>query len=355
MSVIQNRHTDGLQIDQVSKAFDGKAALSRVSLSVRRGEVVALLGPSGCGKSTLLNIIAGLEAPDQGALSWDGQDLVGIPVHERGFGLMFQDYALFPHLNVYDNVAFGLRQGGRQGTRMDPEEVRKRVGEMLALVGLEGYARRDATTLSGGEQQRVALARSLAPRPGLVMLDEPLAALDRLLREGLAQDLHRILHEIQQTSIYVTHDQEEAFSIADRVVILNAGRVEQDGTPQAIYRRPASPFVARFLGFENLIPGTGLGGNAETALGLLPLPAPASGRLLLLLHPQFLRPGGQGAHHLTGVVTQAAFRGATHRVDIQVGSQRLRLEQPAAAELPPVGQEITLSFDPVEAVQVFQL
>jgi len=341
----------GLHVRGLHKAFNGKTALQGVSFNVQPGEVAALLGPSGCGKSTLLNLVAGLDTPDQGSLDWEGRDLAGLPVHERGFGLMFQDYALFPHLNVFDNVAFGLRQHGRP----DAGEVQRRVEEMLTLVGLEGYARRDTLTLSGGEQQRVALARALAPRPRLLMLDEPLAALDRLLRERLAQDLQRILHTIHQTALYVTHDQEEAFSIADRVIILNAGQVEQDDTPQAIYQRPATPFVARFLGFDNLIPAEGQGKHASTALGLLPLPHPANGRLLLLLHPQGLHIGSHGAHTLRGTVTGSSYRGAIYRLELQAGEQRLGVDLSAAASLPRTGETVTLSFDPAEAIQVFQL
>lgn len=339
----------GLQVRDVHKAFDGKPALRGVTFAIELGEVVAILGPSGCGKSTLLNLIAGLDTPDKGSLTWEGRDLAVIPAHLRGFGLMFQDYALFPHLNVFDNVAFGLRQSNPP----TPAALQRRVAETLALVGLEGYARRDTLTLSGGEQQRVALARALAPEPRLLMLDEPLAALDRLLRERLAQDLQGILHTLHQTAIYVTHDQEEAFSIADRVILLNAGQVEQDATPQEIYRRPASPFVARFLGFDNLVPGTGHGGYAETALGRLPLPRPAHGSLLLLLHPQGLHIGAQGGTTLSGTVTAASYRGAIYRAVIQVGDQQLSVDLPGLDSLPVPGEAITLSFDPAEAIQVF--
>lgn len=342
---------NGLEIENLHKAFEQKAALNGVSFRVARGEVVAILGPSGCGKSTLLNLIAGLDTPDRGRVAWDGQDLANLPAHQRGFGLMFQDYALFPHLNVFDNVAFGLRQ--KAGTA--PGDVRQRVEEMLALVGLQAYARRDPGTLSGGEQQRVALARALAPQPRLLMLDEPLAALDRLLREGLAQDVQRILHEIRQTALYVTHDQEEAFGVADRVIILNAGQVEQDGTPQDIYQHPATPFVARFLGFENLAPGEGQGAYAETTLGRLPLPQPYSGKLLVLLHPQHLSIGSSGGQVLKGVVTGVTFHGAYHRVMFKVGDQRLSLERTGTADQLTVGQEIQVSFNPAEAILVYQL
>ena len=201
-----------------------------MSFDVASSEIVCLLGPSGCGKTTLLNIIAGLEQPESGQVLVEGQDIAGTPVHRRGFGLMFQDLALFPHKNVRDNVAFGLRMAN-----LAPQAIDLRVREVLELVGLAGFEQRDVNQLSGGEQQRVALARSLAPRPRLLMLDEPLSSLDRALRERLMNELRDILTRVGQTAIYVTHDQQEAFALADRVVILNAGRVAQIGTPQQVY------------------------------------------------------------------------------------------------------------------------
>ena len=231
-----------LSVTDISKSFGSTQALDTVSFEVDQGEIVALLGPSGCGKSTLLSIIAGLEAPDNGNVRWEGVSLEGTPPHLRGFGLMFQDFALFPHMNVYANVAFGLKMA-----HMTPGSVDTRVKEMLETVGLPNIGARDVNTLSGGEQQRVALARALAPHPRLLMLDEPLGSLDRNLRERLVVDLEAILHRLHQTAIYVTHDQEEAFAIADRIILMNAGRIEQMGTPEVIYHSPASVFVARFL------------------------------------------------------------------------------------------------------------
>jgi ABC-type Fe3+/spermidine/putrescine transport system ATPase subunit len=257
-----------LQIEHLSKSYPGLPVLHDVSLGAAAGEIVCLLGPSGCGKSTLLRIVAGLETPDTGRVIFDGQELAGIPPHRRRFGLMFQDYALFPHKDVWGNVAFGLRMA-----RLPGPEISRRVDAALALVGLSGYARRRVTELSGGEQQRVALARSLAPQPRLLMLDEPLGALDRALREQLMNDLRAILKQVGVTALYVTHDQEEAFAIADRIAILQArpetgegGHIEQIGAPQEVYRRPASAYVARFLGFRNLVVGKVIGrqGDGET-------------------------------------------------------------------------------------------
>ena len=250
-----------LEIEHISKSYPGLPVLHDVSLGAADGEIVCLLGPSGCGKSTLLRIVAGLEAPDTGRVIFDGHEMAGVPPHRRRFGLMFQDYALFPHKDVLGNVAFGLRMA-----RLPSPEISRRVGEALALVGLSGYERRRVTELSGGEQQRVALARSLAPRPRLVMLDEPLGALDRALREQLMNDLRAILKQVGVTALYVTHDQEEAFAIADRIAILHArleagegGHIEQIAAPGEVYRRPASVYVARFLGFRNLVEGRVVG------------------------------------------------------------------------------------------------
>lgn len=240
-----------LSVEQVNKTYEAAPLLRDVSFQVDAGEIVCLLGPSGTGKTTLLRIIAGLEEAEKGKILFEGRDLSGVPVHRRGFGLMFQDLALFPHRTVYENVAFGLEM-----QRLPGAEMRTRVEQTLALVGLEAgrFAARDVNRLSGGEQQRVALARSLAPRPRFVMFDEPLGALDRILREQLVEDLRALLKQIGMTALYVTHDQEEAFAIADRLVILNEGRVEQVGTPREVYSRPKDTFVARFLGLTNLIP-----------------------------------------------------------------------------------------------------
>lgn len=235
----------GLSLRDVVVAYpaggDVKVAVDGVNLDVGRGEVVALLGPSGCGKSSLLRAVAGLEPLAAGDVTWDGESVVGVPVHRRGFGLMFQDGQLFPHRDVAGNVAYGLHGLPRQ-------EQHARVAALLELVGLEGYAGRAVTTLSGGERQRVALARSLAPRPRLLMLDEPLSALDRTLRERLTEDVARILRASATTSLYVTHDHDEARAVADRVGIMVAGRLLQVGTPAEVWGAPASDVVADFLG-----------------------------------------------------------------------------------------------------------
>ncbi|PWB75158.1 MAG: spermidine/putrescine ABC transporter ATP-binding protein [Anaerolineales bacterium] len=239
-----------LEVRNIFKTYEGELLLDDISFTVEAGETICLLGASGSGKSTLLRIIAGLEVPDSGLVSFNGSDLTSIPPHLRDFGLVFQDYALFPHLNVNENVAYGLKM-----RRMDEEEIRKRVASSLQLVDLTEFGNRKVTGLSGGEQQRVALARALAIRPRLLMFDEPLGALDRALREDLLDELRMILHHTDIPAIYVTHDQEEAFTIADRVLILHAGKIIREGTPADVWADPRSAFVARFLGLGNVVEG----------------------------------------------------------------------------------------------------
>lgn len=237
-----------LAIEDIQKQFaDGFDVLRGISLEAQPGEIVCLLGPSGCGKTTLLRIIAGLEKPDTGRVILDGQDMGQIPVHRRGIGLMFQDFALFPHQNVWGNVAFGLRMQG-----LPRPEINQRVSETLNLVNLGSLARRDVHQLSGGERQRVALARSLAPRPHLLLLDEPMGSLDRTLRDRLLEDLRDILKRVHVTTIYVTHDQAEAFAIADRVILMNEGRIVQAGRPEEVYRQPINAWAAGFLSLREL-------------------------------------------------------------------------------------------------------
>ena len=247
-----------LEVHHIFKTYEGKPLLNDISFQVDTGETVCLLGASGSGKSTLLRIIAGLEDADSGFVSFGGQDLTSIPAHLRDFGLVFQDYALFPHLNVSENVAFGLKM-----RQLPQPETIERVVNSLEMVNLSGFENRQVTELSGGEQQRVALARALATRPRLLMFDEPLGALDRTLREDLLNELRSILHHTSIPAIYVTHDQEEAFAIADRVLILHGGEIVRDGTPAEVWADPRSAFVAGFLGLGKVFEGEVRGNKKE--------------------------------------------------------------------------------------------
>ena len=239
-----------LEINWVSKHFDGTAAVNDVSLRIERGELFVLLGPSGCGKTTLLRMIAGFETPDSGHIVVDGLDVTGLPPYQRPVNMMFQSYALFPHMDVAANIAFGLRQ-----ERMERSRRAGRVEEMLALVQMSDYAHRRPHQLSGGQRQRVALARALAKMPKLLLLDEPLAALDRKLREQTRRELIGIQERVGTTFLVVTHDQEEALGVASRIAVMNVGRLAQIGTPAEIYERPNSRFVAGFVGEVNLLEG----------------------------------------------------------------------------------------------------
>jgi putrescine transport system ATP-binding protein len=239
-----------LVTEKLVKHFDDAVAVDEVSLSIAKGEIFALLGSSGCGKSTLLRMLAGFEHPSSGRIFLGGQDLAGLPPYERPINMMFQSYALFPHLDIWENVAFGLKREG-----LPKAEIQQRVGEMLDLVQLASFAKRKPHQLSGGQQQRVALARSLAKRPKLLLLDEPLGALDKKLREQTQFELVNIIEEVGVTCVMVTHDQEEAMTMASRIAIMNKGKVLQVGTPQEVYEHPANRFVADFIGHVNLFAG----------------------------------------------------------------------------------------------------
>lgn len=237
-----------LEIDGVARHYGPVAAVDGVDLTVGRGETLALLGPSGCGKSTLLRLVAGLERPDRGTIRRDGRDLARVPPQRRGVGMVFQDFALFPHLDVRDNVAFGLVERGWSRDRREA-----RVRELLPSLGLAGLEARRTHALSGGQQQRVALARALAPEPAMLLLDEPLSNLDRTLRDDLTHDLAQLLRGLDVQAIHVTHDQAEAFALADRVAVMRAGRVVQEGTPDELLAEPRSEWIARFLGLREVI------------------------------------------------------------------------------------------------------
>ncbi|WP_409469411.1 ABC transporter ATP-binding protein [Streptomyces sp. HC307] len=334
-----------LSLEGATVRFGGRAALDRVDLDVAEHEVVCVLGPSGSGKSTLLRAVAGLQPLHAGRVVLDGRNQAGVPAHKRGVGLMFQDHQLFPQRDVGGNVAFGLRMHGASKGQQD-EHVR----ELLELVGLPGAARRAVAALSGGEQQRVALARALAPRPRLLMLDEPLGQLDRSLRERLVVELRELFGWLGTTVLAVTHDQGEAFALADRVVVMRDGRIAQSGTPLEVWQRPADEFVARFLGFDNVVAATVSGQAADTPWGKLPVPeGAAQGAGTVLVRPAGVRlvPADAG---LRCTVAARTFKGTHVAVHLQPeGAPRLEAAC-ALREAPEVGDAVGVEFDVAEIV-----
>lgn len=334
----------GLQVcGAVVRYEDGPTAVDGVSLNVPAGEVLALLGPSGCGKSSLLRAVAGLEPLRAGELRWDGQDITAVPVHERGFGLMFQDGQLFPHRDVAGNIAYGLVMAG-----VPRHDRTARVDALLELVGLAGYGTREVTTLSGGQRQRVALARALAPRPRLLLLDEPLSALDRGLREHLAGELRDILAVAGATAVYVTHDQDEAFTVAGRVAVMDAGRLLQVDTPERLWRAPAGERVARFLGYGPVLDGVRDGVSVRTAVGPVPLDAGdrtalAAGRVRVALGPRALVADPDGPRL---PVTGWRLRRGDVEIDVEVpGGATATMLLPGAADV-AVPEAVTVRIDP---------
>jgi thiamine transport system ATP-binding protein len=332
-----------LSLEDATVRFGGRPVLDAVGLDVAEHEVVCVLGPSGSGKSTLLRAVAGLQPLDGGRVLLDGRDQAGVPAHRRGVGLMFQDHQLFPQRDVGGNVAFGLRM---RGTARN--ERTERVRELLDLVGLPGAARRAVAALSGGEQQRVALARALAPRPRLLMLDEPLGQLDRSLRERLVVELRELFGRLGTTVLAVTHDQGEAFALADRVVVMRDGRIAQSGTPLEVWQRPADEFVARFLGFDNVVEGMVSGEAADTPWGKLPVPEDAPpGTRTLLVRPGGVRlvPADEG---LRCTVAARTFKGTHVAVHLQP-EEAPRLEAACALrDAPEVGDAVGVDFDAAE-------
>ncbi|WP_137995044.1 ABC transporter ATP-binding protein [Streptomyces vilmorinianum] len=345
-----------LTIEDATVRFGERAVLDSVDLEVAEHEIVCVLGPSGSGKSTLLRAVAGLQRLDGGRVLLGGADQAGVPVHRRGVGLMFQDHQLFPQRDVGGNVAFGLRMrplgpgGPGEAPWRAKGEREERVRELLELVGLPGAGRRAVASLSGGEQQRVALARALAPRPRLLMLDEPLGQLDRGLRERLVVELRRLFGQLGTTVLAVTHDQGEAFALADRVVVMRDGKIAQSGTPLEVWQRPVSEFVARFLGFDNVVAGTVSGGAADTAWGKIPVPdGSPQGEAKLLVRPGGVRLGAP-ADGLACTVEARTFRGTHVAVLLRpVEGPALEAECPLRGA-PEEGAEVGVTFEAEEVV-----
>ncbi|UUN26296.1 ABC transporter ATP-binding protein [Streptomyces sp. FIT100] len=328
-----------LRLLGLRRTFGATVALDGLDLDVAPGELLALLGPSGCGKTTALRVLAGFEQPDEGQALLDGEDLVPVPANRRDTAMVFQSYSLFPHLTAADNVAFGLRM-----RKVGGAERRARAAELLELVGLPGHGGRFPHQLSGGQQQRVALARALALRPRLLLLDEPLSALDAQVRVALREEIRRLQLELGITTVFVTHDQEEALSMADRVAVMNQGRLEQCATPTELYARPATDFVAEFIGTMNRVPGRAVEGGLVEVLGVrLPAEEPAgSGPVQVLIRPEALEVTADASG--TARVTGSAFHGPTTRVRIALADgTALKADVPthAAGALTP-GTAVTV-------------
>jgi putative spermidine/putrescine transport system ATP-binding protein len=320
-----------LTLENLTKTYGAVTAVDEVSLAVAEGEFLSLLGPSGCGKTTTLRMIAGFVAPTAGAIALDGQPITALPPYRRGMGVVFQNYALFPHLNVFDNVVFGL-----QMARVPKAEATKRAERALALVRLDGFGKRRIRELSGGQQQRVALARALVIEPTVLLLDEPLSNLDAKLREELRREIREIQRKLGITSLFVTHDQVEALTMSDRIAVLNGGRVEQVGTPEDVYERPASRFVADFIGRANFLPAEVIhsdGAASQLAIGnagnaLVPERLPVGRPVNLMLRPHRVRlDHADGEGFLRGRVASITYLGDLIQYEVDLGGTRLTAEQ----------------------------
>jgi len=343
-----------VRLDHIVKDFGATRALSDIDLSIGGGELFFLLGPSGCGKSTLLRLIAGLHQPTSGRVLFGDRDVTSLGTNKRNAVMCFQSYALWPHMTVYDNVRFGL-----DVRRVGQTEAKRRVDEVLNLVQMDAYALRKPNQLSGGQQQRVALARALAVRPDCLLLDEPLSNLDAKLRHEMRSEIRRICKTAGFTTIYVTHDQKEALSVADRIAVLKDGRLMQVGSPSDLYHRPNSTFVADFIGQTNLLKGTVTASDAttvtvSTAAGSLRVAKP-EGTLLsavtVSVRPEQMRlsrPGSSSANILTGKTRENTFLGEASEVVLTVGQADLRIiTAPPLFSVPP---DLTIEFDPQDAV-----
>ncbi|WP_226623704.1 ABC transporter ATP-binding protein [Alloyangia pacifica] len=340
----------GLIVENVDKFYGSVQALSDISLIVDNGQFVCLLGPSGCGKTSLLRIVAGLEDPSAGRIVLDGADITSKPAHKRDFGMVFQSLALFPHLSVGDNIAYPLAIRG-----VPKDKRRAEVERLLDLVHLPGKADRAITQLSGGQRQRVAIARALIMQPKLFLLDEPMSALDAKLRETMQVEVKRLQRDLGVTSLLVTHDQREAMTTADLVVVMSEGKIQQVAPPIEIYRNPANAFVADFIGITNLIPGRIEGGRFEGPGGALTLPGAKPGNATLSIRPEDIALAPQaGADTLSGTVTFVRHLGATTEISVDTGNadeKDLTVSLPGRTHCPlEVGDTAHLSVDPASVV-----
>lgn len=340
-----------LDVTNLTKSFGANTVVKGVSFGFDKGEFISLLGPSGCGKTTILRMIAGFESPTSGSIKVDGQDITSLKPNQRQLGMVFQAYALFPNLNVGDNIGFGLKIAG-----MPAEERRARVDEMLRLIGLPGFEKRYPYEMSGGQQQRVALARAIAPRPRMLLLDEPLSALDAKIRVSLREEIRAIQLDLGITTVFVTHDQEEALSISDRIVVMNAGNIEQLGAPHDIYNKPATRFVATFVGQLNTIEATvtdaatrtvSIDGQVST-LHALPATASNGDAIALTLRPEVLAVGARPGNDitLTGTIADVTFLGSVIRLRVTLGRNVVSLDtfNDQRTAPPARGEAVTISL-----------
>ena len=336
-----------VRLEGLVRRYGTVTALDGLSLTLAPGELVALLGPSGCGKTTALRLLAGLEQADEGRVVIGGHDVTDLPTSRRNIGMVFQAYSLFPHMVAWENVAFGL-----QMRRVSAAERKRRALDMLELVGLGQFANRYANQMSGGQQQRVALARALAIQPQVLLLDEPLSALDAKVRSRLRDEIRRVQLEVGITTLFVTHDQEEALAIADRVGVMQSGRLEQLGPPTLVYSRPATPFVADFVGLTNRMEGNVRGGEVEVRGARIPLvhPNTPDGPAVALIRPEAVTlaaDGGSEDAPLVGTVIAVAFLGAVSRVTVDLGDTTVLAQMPtSAASEHPAGTKVRLTLRP---------
>ncbi len=343
-----------LEIDQLHKQFGDVAAVTGFDLDVEQGELLSLLGPSGCGKTTALRMIAGFERPTSGTICVNGKDITAQPPNQRNIGMVFQSYALFPNMTVADNVGFGLKLKG-----MSADAARKRAGELLEMIQLPDKGKNYPYQLSGGQQQRVALARALAIEPQVLLLDEPLSALDAKIRVELRAEIRRIQQQLQITTLYVTHDQEEAMSLSDRVVVMNKGFIEQVGPPFEIYNYPTTAFVAHFVGQLNVLPARVVDATAgrlalgEQTIVLDALPAAENGQMVTLaVRPEELELGtAEGSNNVRGAVESITFLGSIVRVRVNTGEATLNADlfNERQLVLPKAGDIVTVNFPPHSA------
>ncbi|MDQ3670755.1 MAG: ABC transporter ATP-binding protein [Actinomycetota bacterium] len=348
--VTRGREVADIRLERVTKRFDEVIAVDDVSLAIERGSFFALLGPSGCGKTTTLRMIGGFEEPTGGAIFLGDADVTGLPPYKRDVNTVFQSYALFPHLSIFENVAFGLRRRGQRG-----DLVKRKVEEMLELVALPGLGKRKPSQLSGGQQQRIALARALVNSPRVLLLDEPLGALDLKLRKQMQLELKRIQNEVGITFVHVTHDQEEAMTMADQIAVMNAGRIEQLGSPDELYERPRTAFVASFLGASNLLRGRATGEDVVQLEDGTEVHVPAAalagrtGTVALGIRPEKIRLGAGEANTLEGVIAERSYIGVSTQYIAQTGTGSITVYAQNTDHGPSglaTGDRVTLSWSP---------